>query len=288
MPVYQKADGFGVLGMSFELDGFFSAEAEEFRRYVRETQPFKVWIEYALRLNRLGFDMLRTVQTALSDNRQIALNAHFVRVHQSLQSALILAERGLIPDARVVLRSATEGAIAVNALAKDGGFVDQMIEAHYRSRRTMARVMLDKFTTSFSVGEISNMNAAIAEADTYQASKGSELTDIKWEQVAERHCPELYHLFYRDLSSDGAHATLSALDRFFNVDAKGDIIGFKVAPDVDGLVDVLSAASLLFIWSAGPYAETNGLTDAIATISEHLKTFKTLPGADPRAIAASP
>ena len=92
--------------MTFEKDGFFSPEIEVFRRHVRETAPSKVWFDYALSLNRIGFDMLRRVQTALRDNRQIALNAHFVRVHWSFQSALILAERGLVPDARVVLRSA--------------------------------------------------------------------------------------------------------------------------------------------------------------------------------------
>src|SRR5208337_482975 len=31
-----------------------------------------------------------------------------------------------------------------------------------------------------------------------------------------------------------------------------------LAADTHGLVDVLSAASLVFIWAAGPYAETNG------------------------------
>jgi hypothetical protein len=78
--------------MSFETDGFFSPEIETFRRMVRETQPFKEWFDYALGLNRLGFDILRgTKRTELSDRRQIALNAHFVRVHRSFQSALIPA-----------------------------------------------------------------------------------------------------------------------------------------------------------------------------------------------------
>ena len=268
--------------MPFETDGFFSSDAEGFRRSVRETEPFKAWFDYALGLNRLGFDTLRAVQTALSDNRQIALNVQFVRVHQSFQSALILSERGLVPDARVVLRSAVEGAIAIHALAKDAGFVEQMIEAHYRSQRTQARVLLDKFSASFSVEEIANMNKAIADADAYQASRRKELTEIKWEQVAEKHCPELYQLFYRDLSSDGTHATINAAERFLVVDGAGQITDFKVVPDTQGLVDVLSAASLVFIWAAGPYAETNGLVDKAAAINNRMAEFKALPGAFPR------
>jgi hypothetical protein len=265
--------------MSFETDGFFSPEIETFRRTVRETQPFKVWFDYALRLNRLGFDMLRRMQTKRSDRRQFALNAHFVRVHRSFQSALVLAERGLIPEARVVLRSTVEGAIAINALAKDEGFVDQMVEAHHRSQRTLARVQIDRFAARWPAEDIAIMSAAIAAADAYEAAKGKELTDIKWEQVAEKHCPNLYQFHYRNLSSDGTHATVNSLERFLVVDEHGEVTHFKAAPDEDGLVEALSAASLVFLWSAGPYAETNGLSDAQALVDDRLREFATLPGA---------
>lgn len=266
--------------MSFETDGFFSPEIETFRRTVRETQPFKVWFDYALGLNHLGFDMLRrTKLTELSDRRQIALNAHFARVHRSFQSALLLAERGQVPDARVVLRSAVEGAIAINALAKDEGFVDQMVEAHHRSQRTLARVQIDKFAAYYSAEDIANMEAAIAAADDYEASKGKELTDIKWEQVAKNHCPSLYQCSYRLFSSDGTHATIKSLERFMVVGNDGEVTRFKAAPDTNGLVEALSAASLVFLWSAGPYGEINGLSEVHALVDGRLQEFKTLPGA---------
>ena len=62
-------------------------------------QPYKVWFDYALGLNRLGHEMLRSWGT-LTSRDIIALNASFVRVHKSFQSVLILAERGLASDAR--------------------------------------------------------------------------------------------------------------------------------------------------------------------------------------------
>jgi hypothetical protein len=81
-------------------------------------QPFKAWFDYALGLNRLGYEMLRSLDT-LTSRERIALNASFVRVHNSFQSVLILAERGLVSDARGVLRSPVEWAIAIHALAED-------------------------------------------------------------------------------------------------------------------------------------------------------------------------
>ena len=268
--------------MSFETEGFFSSEIEKFRINVRNEQPTKAWFDYALDLNRLGFDMLRQVDTLRADRRQLLLNANFVRVHQSFQSALLLAERGLIPDSRVVLRSGVESAIASNALANDASFVEQMIDTHYRSRRTFARVMLDKFQANLSPAEIVAMNKEIAEAITREALNGhKELTDIKWEQVAEKHCRDLYHLLYRSLSSDGTHATLDALERFLVVD-DGEIKAFKVAPDGAGLIETLSAACLMFFWAAAPFANTNGLVDMAADITARVRKFAMLPDAFPR------
>jgi hypothetical protein len=65
--------------------------------------PFKAWFDYALGLNRIGLDLLRTVSTPSTDPRLFSMHAHFVRAHQSFQAALLLAERGLVPDARTVL-----------------------------------------------------------------------------------------------------------------------------------------------------------------------------------------
>ncbi len=102
--------------MSFETEGFFSKEIEEFRRHVRTTEPFKAWFDYATTLAQLGFEILAPLETPLGDERLMYLNTAFVRVHQGLQAVLLLAERGVIGDARVIIRSGVEFAIAINAL----------------------------------------------------------------------------------------------------------------------------------------------------------------------------
>jgi len=178
----------------------------------------------------------------------------------------------------VVLRSAVEGAIAIHAHAKDSGFVDQMVDAHYRSKRTLARVVTEKFGARIAAEDVAEMNKAIADADAHEKERGKDLADIKWEQVAERHCPELYHFFYRNFSSDGTHATISVLERFVAARADGEISHLKAGPDANGLVEVLSAASLIFIWAAGPFAETNVLSDIVIEINARLQEFKALPG----------
>lgn len=189
--------------MSFEVDGFFSPEIDRFREAVRTTEPFKSWFDYALGLNRIGFDLLRQATSPATDPQLFAMHANFVRAHQSFQSALVLAERGLIPDTRTLVRSGVESAIALHALANDTGFIDKMIEAHHMHQRKAARIVLDTpaYLESYSPEEVAAMHAAIAEADVLEARlaaaaiaaanaagaapKKRKLQDIEWAAVAD-------------------------------------------------------------------------------------------------------
>jgi hypothetical protein len=58
------------------------------------------------------------------------------------------------------------------------------------------------------------------------------------------------------------------------------ITAFKAAPDGEGVVEVLSAACLLFMWAADPFAAAVDRPD-VAAIKEQLQRFGTLPGAFP-------
>ena len=215
--------------------------------------------------------------------------AHFVRAHHTFQGALILAERGMIPGGLIELRAGVESAISLHALANDPGFVDQMIEAHHFNQRKLARVVRDNpdYLATYSAKEVAEMHATIAEVDAMEARAGKKLSDINW-ATAAKHCPDLYHLLYRMLSSDGTHATINSLNRFVVADAATmEITAFRVAPDAAGLVEALSAACLLFIWAVEPFAVVFKRPDVSNEISRRIKQFAQLPGAFPKAAGNS-
>jgi hypothetical protein len=74
-----------------------------------------------------------------------------------------------------------------------------------------------------------------------------------------------------------SHATLSSLDRYIITDTNMEITAFKAAPDGEGVVEVLSAACLLFMWAADPFAAAVDRPDVTAQIKEQLQRFGTLP-----------
>src|SRR5260370_26570383 len=111
------------------------------------------------------------------------------------------------------------------------------------------------------------------------AASAPKLRDINLADVALKHCADLYQLLFRSFSSDGTHATLSSLDRYVITDTNMEITAFKAAPDGEGVVEVLSAACLLFMWAADPFAAAVDRPHVTAPIKAQLQSFGPLPGA---------
>jgi len=145
--------------------------------------------------------------------------------------------------------------IALNALANDATFLDQMINAHYYNQRKQARLLLGNldYRVTYSPTEIAKMEATVKEVDAKEAA-GSKLADINWAAVAGKHCKDLYELLYRLLSSDGTHTTINAIHREVIYDAAEKITGLKVGPDTAGMVETLKAACVTFLWATDPFA----------------------------------
>jgi Family of unknown function (DUF5677) len=267
--------------MSFATHGFMSAGS--FQAAVRDVPDYKPWFTYADGLNRLGLDMLQDLEVAADDMQRVTIAALFARAHHSFQAALLLAERGLLADSRVVLRSGVEGAIATIALANDPLFLDQLIDAHHFYQRKTARLVLNNpdYAPSYPPEQIAQMQATIAEVDAIDAARTTKISDIKWANVAVKHCRDLYELLYRTLSTDGTHTNIHSIHRYMMYDQAGKFSGFKVGPDIDGMIDTLKAACLMFLWAADPFAQAfprDGLEDRIRA---QLQRFDTLPQNEP-------
>jgi Family of unknown function (DUF5677) len=277
--------------MSFATDGFLSSTMDRFRASLKDVAAYKAWFDYAEELNRLGLDMLRDRDVPRHDNQRLTIAILFVRAHKSFQSSLLLAERGLISDARVVLRSAVEGAIALNALANDATFLDTLIEAHFYNQRRTARLVLNDpiYRANYSPQQIADMEATVQDVDAREnAVAPRKFGDPNWADVALKHCKDLYQTLYRLLSADGTHTTINAIHRHVAYDANQQISELKVGPDTSSLIETLMAACLMLIWAADPFARAFDLTEITARLQQYLKRFNELPQDEPATVAVIP
>jgi hypothetical protein len=270
--------------MSFDTEGFFSPEMARFREAIRTAPECKPWFDFAAGLNRLGLDMLKGHETPLDDSCRLAVSGFFVRTHRTFQGAILLIESGMIGDARSLIRTGVEGAIALHALASDPKFVDQLIAAHHKNQSTVANVVLGdpSYRTHYSSKQIAEMKATLAENAElkYQSNKAPKA--IKWAEVADKYCKDLYHTLYRVMSEDGVHTTLTALNRCFESNG-GEITQLNVGPDAGGAVEALRAACLMFMWAADPFARTYDKVkgNAVSRLKEFIPQFDKLPRDEP-------
>ena len=244
----------------FETHGFLSDEIEGFRTIVRTKTPYKQWFGFAQELNLFGSVAIRAHTFDQRDTRQLTISALFIRSHQSLQAAIILVERGMIAEARTILRTLVEGAIAQIALVVDVGVIDQLVAAHHKHQLTVSREMLadEKYREQLSQAQIAQLEATVSELELLKAIPGKEPRLINWADLAKKHCPELYLLLYRPLSSDGTHTTVDAINRHIEADEEFRITGLKGGPELTDVVDTLSIACLSFIWALNSFEEVRG------------------------------
>jgi hypothetical protein len=272
--------------MSFATEGFLSPTMERYRASLKNAATYKAWFDFAEELNRLGLDMLRDRDVPRNDNQHLTIAILFIRAHKSFQSSLLLAERGLISDARVVLRSAVEGAIALNALANDATFLDTLIEAHYYNQRKTARIVLDDpvYKAHYSAEQVAQMEATVQDVDAREKVAPRKFRDPNWADVAQKHCKDLYRTLYRLLSSDGTHTTINAIHRHVSYDENQRISELKIGPDTSSLVETLKAACLMFIWAADPFARAFALSDMTTRLQAQLRRFNELPQDEPASV----
>lgn len=105
-------------------------------------RDFAPWFGVAEGFNALAMRALPNVKAATDSNQQVVAAALYGRALTSYQAAFLLAERGLISDARTVVRAAAETVIILSAVAKDAGVCDLLIDRHVWHHAKMRRVWL--------------------------------------------------------------------------------------------------------------------------------------------------
>ncbi|MEQ1771297.1 MAG: DUF5677 domain-containing protein, partial [Devosia sp.] len=258
--------------------GFLSPEIERFREHVRASPQALVWIEFTRKLATFGLNILHSLEIPTDGGPRLATAALFKRTHESMQAAVILAEHGIISDARSVVRGAVENAIAIHALAKDPDFTEQLRAGSKYDELQIARMMLETPEYRAEIPtEIARLEALVVELEALKKSKPEECKRVNWAGVAHKYgCQDLYGTLYRMMSADGTHVTINAIARCFEVNDAGEVTMMKVGPDTDGLVISMNAACIAFMSSVEPLLSHYPNADFTARLTELTQEFKSL------------
>ena len=227
--------------MSLNDDGLLSADIAKLINVFRSESA--LWFGLAERLNRLGQRLaLRELEFqtegGLADSRVLVLLLFF-RSLTNFQGTVLMAERGMIIEARTLSRNCIECAICMAGLKVDPEQWKALLRDEIGSRKSRAKYLLrnEDWLASGDVEQLRTLVKTLEE----QWNASSRLDYAK---IAEKAGIEILYLLYRQLSADAAHPSVEALSRYIAEDEDGAIKTLQSLPaiksgDISGTLSIL-------------------------------------------------
>ncbi|WP_244797418.1 DUF5677 domain-containing protein [Caballeronia grimmiae] len=220
---------------NFGTRGFLSAEVEHHRKEVRQQFPSQFaecdgWSDEAVR---------QLHEATFSDGSPAKLfaAAYWMKCVRACQGAIILAERGLIPDSMTQTRTAAEALFHAVALVVEPSVVEKLIAEDMRQKRKQVQGMTREQTVNSTLSE-GDRTALLALLDAEH--KKGEFSAFDAAHIAG--LDYLYQTMYRGLSLAAAHSTLTALDHEFVRRPSGEV-DLDFGPSTDNLEFALGMVS---------------------------------------------
>ena len=217
LPLLQANDGYTVGGFSYqrstrghgmtliEDEGFLSEEARTSISSIRSKNDalFKLASDVNTSFMALIASATESAKVNLQSPQSVAVRLAF-RAINSLQSVVLLAERGIVADSRTLARSVLEDAFAIGALVDDPVkfMTDYELDHHNATHRQL------KFVASQQLADPSVRKRI--EQKLSAAPKGKQLLGAS-NNTKGRPLEKLY-LYYMVLSNDSAHPSATSLE----------------------------------------------------------------------------
>ncbi|MEM5440032.1 DUF5677 domain-containing protein [Paraburkholderia phymatum] len=259
----------------FNEVGFLSNDLGSWIDQVRNV--FKPEFAAAVRINRLAMEVLFSLPAEDMTEAHLTGNLCFARALQSFQTTILLSERGALADARTLVRSATETAIALANCRIDPTMPAQIAEDADLHRSKLAKSLLEanKSKNSLTEEKIAELGATVSEVAKLYGAKGP--TKINWAQKASAAgMGDLYDIAYRTMSGDGAHCTVWSLGHHHSLNAGGNGPGFVFRPEREELDNVLFTACSVMLHALASVIDWFGLDPFAGEMSACVSDWKSM------------
>lgn len=224
----------------FEAEGFLAPAVQELAAIVRKQLPD--WFAFADELSStLQGIIFRTSTAAAVDQKSFeprpVAHAVLLRGVGNFQGSILMAERGMVTQARILARSVLEDAFCMAALQENPGvFLEHLRNDHNLARKSQAKAIL-KFADSTKY-DAAALEQAIADIP--------KLKNLGVDGLAQLGALASQYLAYKVLSNDGAHPSAKSLERHMNFsEDRKTWAGFWVGPGRSrDIVEALNFACL--------------------------------------------
>jgi len=227
--------------MPVDENGFLGAEILHWiKKHRNENQA---WFDLCLKLNRLCHTILPTFQIDNNNGQEVICATLFIRALGFYQAAIILAERGLINEAKVILRSLFDVTFAHCAVAKSEDVMREYVNDDIHRRiHTFKKIKNNPITFKRILTDDVKKEIDSLLAELHEAKAKLKPKEITSRYLADKAgLLDFYDTAYIYFSST-VHSGVRDLEQYLSLDEKGNIKELMWGPSVTGLDSLLLTA----------------------------------------------
>jgi hypothetical protein len=253
--------------------GFLAPAIADFPAMYRDMA--KCYFDMAEEFSRIGQGIAMRAMEAAPDNHRdpiVMATVLLCRTLQSFQAAVILCERGMATEARMVLRSCFENSFCLAAVVDDA----PKLMAAFESDEKHTQKALTKFVAQ-SEDRMQHLDAKTKKALRTAASNAEQVwgkvKQLAIDEIAKKSAYADSYLMYRTLSADASHPSHRSLDRFF--DRKGgDVWDFTLGPQPTEIIaDSINMGCLALAGVLVAFTQFVGDTDGNRAVARVLSAY---------------
>lgn len=227
-----------------EKHGFLGSEISEWIRIIREKHS-DLFV-FAADVNSLGTEVLVGL-TPNNLNLQETLSAVlYLRCSNSYQAAVILAERGLTPQAAILIRAMLENVFILVAIIRSMENAKLYVKIDTLMRKEAAK----RFRRPDASGVLPEDQLTKHEVEIDLQIKELGARKVQVREWAERADMLPYYEVVYFVLSDPVHLSPRNLQRHMDVDEEQNVTGMHYGPEIKDLEMVLMAGADLMLRSA--------------------------------------
>lgn len=250
-------------------DGFLSPQIEDWR--LSSCASMREWVVLVARVNNTALEIIQRLAPEGTSRREMFGAALFARAVQSFEASVILAERGMLADARTLSRSVVETSFFLGGLARISDFHEQMAadsNKHYYGMADGLSRMLRESNGSEERKDAEALKDLLHDVK----AKGYRTQQINMRELAKKVGMEkLYQVVYRQLSGDAAHPSITSIEKHF---ARNDGAVEKLifSPQRDGIEEALSVSIAAVMFAMEAVCEIFKLDETAAVLKSITKS----------------
>jgi len=234
---------------SIEKSGFLSGQISQWIKKHRHEN--KLWFELCENLNQFSHSIMFDMVIHNEYPPEIIVSSLYVRAMSNFQGIIIMAERGMINEAKALLRCLLECMFTIVAIDKDKNVVYQLVLNDLFQRRDYLKAYKrNRGKGILKSGKVPSMK----EIDKLLKKINNEIKRSSVKKITIRNLAEkaglitTYDSAYKLLSGT-IHVNARDLEQYLEINESGEIKKILWGPDVKEIDFILftAAESMIFI-----------------------------------------